>query len=203
MSAVWYYLHDNVTLGPFTAAEIRERAARNIILIGDRIWQVAPADAIPDWLDDVALMETKGPVVPVVPGDQVPSWVEDLLLWHGMEVCAVPRTSKPQAKAAPDWLDGCETPGTQLQPPIQRKPDTMVAENFILEKAMVAIDVWAAEAANRTLLRNGTLEVIKQDALVAAILRSCTTLGPVVADKLLRHLETVVEGRRQALRTNR
>lgn len=262
MPVYWYYLHDKVTMGPFTAAEIKERAARNMILESDPIWQAggqakdapaaktareaapskAPPAQLPDWLDDVAKVERKGPLPGPVPGNHAPQWLDDLRLWYGLEMYAVPKSPQQLPKpvtqvAMPDWLD--EAPAAPPQPQAAK---TMDAEVFLAEKAIretgfdprtgqirdpqkfhawqqatsatqpaltnesllevfrqarIGLESWVAEAANRPLVQAGDLDAIKSDARVAAILRPCEGLAHVMYEKLLHHLDLIVEGRRR------
>jgi hypothetical protein len=132
----WYYSHNGVTYGPLSIDEIKDRAARKLLVEDDLIWsgpdgrqdatpaQVAldfsklplVASPKPEWLDDVALVESKGPLPGPTAGDAPPEWLEDLRLWCGLELYAAAQ-SEPAAAAGellpgalPDWLEGWREP---------------------------------------------------------------------------------------------
>lgn len=142
MNAPWYYSHDNMTHGPFTAEQIKAHAARKMLLESDWIWQgddnrkdavpaaaaldfsrlPAVASPIPDWLADVADVATKGPAPGPLPSDELPEWLEDLRLWVGLEMYiqdergADTTISNPTAAGEiPDWLKTW-MPGEKAKP---------------------------------------------------------------------------------------
>lgn len=132
----WYFARGEITFGPFSAADIREKAACGLLAQNDLIWQgrEGRAGAIeaqgavdfsslpkisapkPDWLNDVAAAETAGPVPDPVAGQAPPVWLDDLRLWYGLELYAAAKAGPPSMPTAapagdlPDWLDGWLTP---------------------------------------------------------------------------------------------
>jgi hypothetical protein len=134
MIGQWYYSHDGVIHGPFTAAEIKQHAARKNLTASDWIWQGGPErkDAVPaeaafdfarlplvvsagpDWLTDVAKVERKGPLPGPESSKENPEWLEDLRLWYGLELYGAAKTQTPekalQTGGVPDWLESWITP---------------------------------------------------------------------------------------------
>jgi hypothetical protein len=117
MAGQWYYSHDHVTHGPFSDAEIRDHAARKMLLETDWLWQgdqerkdAVPAaaaidfpklsvsqSAVPDWLADVVAAESAAPTPAPAQTEELPEWLDDLRLWAGLEM---PTAAEPSAKAA-------------------------------------------------------------------------------------------------------
>ena len=136
MNGQWYYSHGGITHGPFSNEEIRERAARKMLLENDWLWQGSrePKDAfpaqaaldfsnlplvvspIPDWLADVAEVESQDLLASPVASKEAPDWLEDLRLWVGLDFYAAEKKSPNSAGSAiktdgiPDWLDGWIAP---------------------------------------------------------------------------------------------
>jgi len=98
MTAQWYYSHDGATRGPFSEEEIKEHAARKLLLASDRLWQgaggqinalpaaaildfprtPAPGSPLPDWMTDDAPVENKSPAPPPKSPKSAPDWLADV-----------------------------------------------------------------------------------------------------------------------------
>jgi protein phosphatase len=94
MSDRWYYTHAGQTLGPVTAAQLRQLAGSGQLESADLIWpegkdrtqgvpaqaaldlstSAAPPAGAPDWLKDVRAAEAKPPAVPPAK----PDWLDDV-----------------------------------------------------------------------------------------------------------------------------
>jgi hypothetical protein len=159
MRRQWYYSHDGATHGPFSEQEIKEHAARKVLLESDWLWQgdAQPRDAVqagaaldflqissaaspvPDWLADLAAVESKGALPGPLPSEEIPEWLEDLRLWVGLDLYAPAMQSSAEmttialsdatlAGAIPDWLESWmapEKPGVAQQdqaPPAPAAP---------------------------------------------------------------------------------
>src|SRR5262245_47749493 len=111
MTHSWFYRHNSRTHGPVSTAEIKNLAGMGLLDANDLVWaegespsHALPADAVlqlsdvaaldapvsrgsvaagpvPDWLADVAAMESKGPFPLPSPTNEIPEWLEDLRLW--------------------------------------------------------------------------------------------------------------------------
>jgi hypothetical protein len=132
MNGPWYYSHDGVTHGPFSTAEIKDRAIRQLLLDTDLLWQGGPVptdplpaqaaldfsklqpapSTVPEWLADMAKVAADDTAQAPVVSKEAPSWLEDMRLWVGLEVVSdgKPPTITPADKivtqGTPDWLTG-------------------------------------------------------------------------------------------------
>jgi hypothetical protein len=132
MNGQWYYSHDGATHGPFSTAEIKDHALRQLLLESDLLWQGGPVptdplpaqaaldfsklqpppSTAPDWLADLAAVAADKSATSPVLSEEAPSWLEDMRLWIGLEVMA--ENKAPPVAAAntlitqgtPDWLAG-------------------------------------------------------------------------------------------------
>jgi hypothetical protein len=136
MNNSWYYSHGSLVQGPLSIEQIKQHAARKMLLESDLIWQGEDgrAGAIeargaldfaslpkiaspkPDWLDDIAADEKTGPVPGPLAAQEVPEWLDDLRLWYGLELYVAEKTSPPTELSVlpiggmPDWLEGWLVP---------------------------------------------------------------------------------------------
>src|SRR6266404_7468259 len=122
MAGQWYYSHDNVTHGPFSDAEMRDHAARKMLLETDWLWQgdqerkdAVPAAAaidfpklsassspVPDWLADVAAEEGAALAAAPSQAEELPEWLDDLRLWAELEIAPPTETpAKPATERTP------------------------------------------------------------------------------------------------------
>jgi hypothetical protein len=99
----WYYAHGARTEGPFSTAELRERAEAGLLHPDDPLWPVPPpppppAPALPDWLDDVRAADQ--PVYPPAPpvSAPLPDWLADVRQAEGEG--SHPATAPPPSKDA-------------------------------------------------------------------------------------------------------
>jgi hypothetical protein len=57
---------------------------------------------LPDWVEDIAKLETRGPLPPLVASQETPEWLKDLRLWYGLEALPIARQhSRPPASETP------------------------------------------------------------------------------------------------------
>jgi hypothetical protein len=112
MADKWYYSHNGRTEGPFTSAQMKDRAAGGQLHEDDPVWAEGadpqgaipargvlpwparqataavaappPAPAVPDWLSDIDAVEGKGRAAGAP--SEVPDWLEDLRLWVGLDL---------------------------------------------------------------------------------------------------------------------
>src|SRR5436305_33109 len=136
MSQSWLYQHQGKTCGPVSSEKIKELARQGALDKHDLLWlegsdprAASPASAAldyaklplvsfpaPDWLEDVAKVETKGPLPEIPPSPEPPQWLEDMRLWFGLEVYAASKPSQEtpatvsSPAALPDWLDSWIVP---------------------------------------------------------------------------------------------
>ncbi len=129
MDSQWYYSHDGITHGPFSGQQLKEQAARRLLLENDLLWQGGreardplPAQAaldfsnlspvvalIPEWLEDMGADEGQAAVPAPVASNEAPAWLEDLRLWLALdgpradEAAPGPSVIKT---GVPDWLSG-------------------------------------------------------------------------------------------------
>jgi serine/threonine protein phosphatase PrpC len=89
----WYYTHGGQTLGPVTAAQLRQLAASGRLEPDDLIWpegrqqnEAVPAHAAVDFQTPPAPIANK------------PDWLDDIR-------AAAPTEKKPASPARPDWLE--------------------------------------------------------------------------------------------------
>ena len=107
----WFYSRDGKTYGPFASDEIKAWVARGVARAGDCISRegngresAMPAlaaldfggepkatNSLPDWLADVAKLQTTGPIPPPQANPEPPDWLSDLRLWYGLEALLVAR----------------------------------------------------------------------------------------------------------------
>ncbi|HZZ81773.1 MAG TPA: GYF domain-containing protein [Gemmataceae bacterium] len=123
MSIRWYYSHDGKVHGPFSDEEVKDRAARQLLLKTDLIWpenrspqEGAPASVvvefpqaespIPDWLADVASVQSTGPIPGPSSDFEIPDWLEDLRLWIALGAYSETNSNVTlNTGAVPDWLE--------------------------------------------------------------------------------------------------
>jgi hypothetical protein len=129
MSGPWYYSHAEVTHGPFSLDEIKERLTRKMLLESDWVWQEgadvrrraadflasAGTPPVPDWLADVAEFEKRGAPSGSTAAPDAPEWLEDLRLWIALEqfesgweafhkTADRPVSGPGEGAGIPDWL---------------------------------------------------------------------------------------------------
>jgi hypothetical protein len=150
MNSAWFYSHEDVTYGPFSEEEMKERVAGKMLAASDFIWRKerkasavkantvfdfsAPA-SVPDWLVDVAAAESNFVEVSPVEGTETPDWLEDLSLWIELEEVLEPEEppkraieiapSTPSA-AVPDWLQDWLAPEPPPEPAPPKPPPLAV-----------------------------------------------------------------------------
>jgi len=155
MTPHWYYSHAGLTHGPFSMEQIKQHAAKKLVLESDLLWQggfekdavmaqaaldffhlPVPASPPLDWLEDVAQLERIGPLPGPLPCKENPEWLDDLRLWYGLELFAGAAISpKPanmsQTGRIPDWMEGWITAPT---PKISNKAEVPVSAAKLPEK---------------------------------------------------------------------
>jgi hypothetical protein len=120
----WYYSHGGQTQGPFSTAELKERAAAGSLLPDDLLWPegadpqgaVAASDILdwaapppappplPDWLDDVRATD-RGEAPPGPAGNPaLPDWLADVSRAEGVEPAAPAPPPKAAEEVAADIL---------------------------------------------------------------------------------------------------
>ena len=67
----------------------------------------------------------------------------------------------------------------------------------VFRKARTAIENWVDEDSRRALVLSGDIDAIKKDAQLSALLRQYDGFGSALRDKLIHHLEFMVENRRK------
>jgi hypothetical protein len=128
----WFYRKDGRPQGPVPAEEIGELVARGLLRPAAWVWPeggdagggmearaalaeprvAAEAPPLPDWLADVARLETRGPVPPPAAAESPPDWLEDLRLWYGLgEVTAPSPPEQLGPPAAPQATPGAAGEG--------------------------------------------------------------------------------------------
>jgi hypothetical protein len=136
MSQSWFYQHLGKTFGPVISEKLKELARQGSLDRDDLLWpeggdpkDACPASAAldyaslplvsfptPDWLEDIAKVENKGPIPVPAPTEGPPTWLEDVRLWFGLELYADAKDNQPtsttvlQTGGVPDWLEGWLTP---------------------------------------------------------------------------------------------
>jgi protein phosphatase len=129
MSDLWYYTHADQTLGPVSAAQLRQLAAAGQLDATDLIWpegkdrtQGVPAQAAidfsttptpaappatqPDWLEDVRAAEVKPPAQPT---QTAPDWLEDVRTAEEVEkdFLSIPWDAEA-LDIEPEWVDSAQ-----------------------------------------------------------------------------------------------
>jgi hypothetical protein len=237
----WYYSQEGRTHGPVTADEIKDLLAQGVLRPADPIWEEGgepkPAagtetvldvsrttrvqPATPDWLDDVAALESSGPVPPPEVSHEIPDWLDDLRIWYELEAPPAPPPAAP-APATPPPLPAAPADKTVRETGFDpktgrihdanqfrrwlRQKDAARAQtggptNLSLMEAFhqgrVAIDRWVDDEAHRHLVRHGELTEMENSAGVLDILDRFAGYGPVLRERLLQRLAFTVENRRK------
>jgi hypothetical protein len=164
----------------------------------------------PDWLDDVALLETKGPEAPPAACHNLPDWLDDLRFWYGLPpLSAAAPPSPKEADALKDM--GIDARTGQIVDLKQFRqwqhkkvvgalagtgqPRLSLMEAF--HRGRVAIDEWVDDDTHRDLILRGEMDEIRNSTGVVRILDQYAEYGPVMKEKLLQRLAFTVENRRK------
>ena len=141
MGMKWCYSHDGETLGPFSTAELKERAAAGTLRRDDMLWPegadphgaVAAADvldwpaapspppALPDWLDDIRAADAGVAPPTRSAGPDFPDWLADVRRAEGESVTPAPRPPKAADEVAAEFLLS-EPPGADERVPVPAPP---------------------------------------------------------------------------------
>ncbi len=245
----WNHFKEDQTHGPFTAEELKELVANGQLRRQDRALNegndLAPASChnaalnFPDWLEDIAKLETKGPLQPPKAGHEIPDWLEDLRIWYGLEtppappvvpptpltpvtqsVASAPQTTLPDQAIAggadalaekairetgfdsrtgqildPEQFQKWKHSNAPSAAPAGRPTNVALLEAF--HKARNVLSGWLDDDAHRELVLRGDLDDIEDSAGVTAILDKYAGYGPVLREKLVKHLAFLVENRRK------
>jgi hypothetical protein len=178
----------------------------------------------PDWLEDVASQETKGPVPAPAASHEIPEWLEDLRLWYGLEAPPPPPAAAPVLPPLPlagpeSWdidvelLAECALRETGFDPRTGEIRDAKQFQKWkgqkigspatngsLLEsfhQARLAIDTWVDDDSRRAFVLHGDLKEIANSPEVVGILDHYASRDPVAREKLLRRLAFMVENRRK------
>ena len=131
----WYYSHDGRTQGPFSTAELKERAAAGSLHPDDPLWpegadprgavavsavldwaDLAPAPpALPDWLEDVREADRLGPEPRPAEGAPLPDWLADIQQAEG-DVAPPPAPGKEAEEMAAELLLSEPPDGAEAEP---------------------------------------------------------------------------------------
>jgi hypothetical protein len=238
----WYYSQEGQVRGPCTAEELKELVAIGLLRQQDRVWKeredpelgtsVETVLNLPDWVEDVARLETRGPVPPTAASHELPDWLEDLRIWYGLEepVASPAVPPVPTASAASPTLPALPPAGeadtlaekavreTGFDPRTGRVLDperfrqwqrasaapagaarrpSNVALMAAFHQARAAVNRWVDDDGHRDLVLRGDLDDMEDSNGIRAILDQYACYGPIMKEKLLKHLAFLVENRRK------
>jgi protein phosphatase len=104
----WYYIHDGKTLGPVTAAQLRQLGAEGQLSPNDLIWpegrQQSEAVKAQAAIDFSSSATQAASPLPAAPQDRKPDWLEDVRTAVSPPVQQGGKKGNAPA-AKPDWLD--------------------------------------------------------------------------------------------------
>jgi hypothetical protein len=185
--------------------------------------QVTP----PDWLADVQRSARTGPQTPAWPAVAMPDWLEDVRAVEGAAKSPGPSpifeetTTPPAAPANPPMSTKSIAEPAATVPAeatiLQQSPSSAgpIPEERVCSdlphqpsrrKESVSDLVWRAEAAihawadmdvNKAVILSGDQEALRHDVAIHVILSLVENCGAGVSDHIWKHLEFVVENRRQ------
>ena len=96
------------------------------------LFRIKPATpALPDWLRDVAAVETRGPVPLLGSSHEIPQWLEDLQLWYAAPL-------RPDAPSRPACAPTPAGPAPETMPEIMVKKTVLLADPALSRQTMPA-----------------------------------------------------------------
>jgi GYF domain 2 len=242
----WFYSEENLTHGPCSEEGLAQLAADGLLQAHAQIWpeggdrnHARPAEAVvdfkrlttpkpllPDWLEDVAKFQTKGPVPAPSQSHEIPDWLEDLQLWYGLKTPTVAQPAAPEhvRKSIEEWSDleklAAETARneTGFDPQTGQILDPMRFQKWKQQKAVVsaetasstnaslmevfrqarlAIERWVDNDDHRPFILERDVADVVTLPDVAGILHSFAGYGPVMKDKLHKHLAFMMQNRKE------
>ena len=88
-------------------------------------------------------------------------------------------------------------PAPAAAPKPTRSALEVLAEKTVFRRGRTAVEHWVDEDSHRPLVLAGDLSTIKKDVLLLAIFRQFQGFGAAMQEKLMHHLEFMVENRRK------
>lgn len=177
--------------------------------------RVSPA---PDWLADVRAAErlaASSPTIPLRGQDGLtslpPDWLEDIRQIEQSRPRPAPAPAKPSSARATGFdadtgmiLDAIvfiqwqREQQRQRQEELARQPAVAIGEAFLAARRVM--QGWVDSEATKPLILSGNLDAVRRALTMQGVLDAYRGYGPVMQEKLMKHLEFLVENRRKFYR---